>query len=767
MSDQQPTRSDFGTLAVFLTSICTILGAIMFLRFGYAVAHASFWGVMLIILMGHAVTIPTALAIAEIATNQRVEGGGVYYIISRSFGLIAGGAIGIALFFSQAISAAFYVIAFGEGLEPILQWAATNYEIPLLDKRFFTVPTMILLTLLMLTKGAKIGMQVLYVVAVLLFISVVMFFMGTPVMELQTSTMDTLKARIEQPDDFMVVFAICFPAFTGMAAGVGLSGDLKNPRQAIPLGTMLATAAGMVIYAAIALKLAYSATPEALAGDQLIMSRIVAWGPIIPIGLAAACLSSALGSLMVAPRTLQAIGNDKLMPVPGLNRWLAVENKGGEPVNGSVITSAIGLGFVIVGDVDFVAQIISMFFMVTYGSICLISFLEHFAGDPSYRPAFKSRWFLSLFGAVACAWIMIRISAVYALFSAVIMVATYVTLSATNPEKRGLSAIMQGVIFQISRNLQLFLQGAHDSRGEINWRPSVVVISSASFERQGAFDLIRWMAHHHGFGTYIHFIRGYFSAKTQQEARVCRERLIRLAGASQGRVFVDTLVSPSYTTAICQVIQLPGISGHENNGILFEYSKKDPESLEPLLSDLSLLPSARFDIYILGSSERRFGYRRELHIWLTPEDFDNANLMILTAYIILGSPEWRGGFLKIFATWRENQIVEEQKRLRALIQAGRLPINERNIRVIPMTDGCRVRDMVNAHSREADLIIRGMRLELIKRKGLEVFDGYTGVGDILFINTSSVKQIASEQDVIEIQARDEGDETPAAPKAST
>ena len=88
----------FGTTPVFLASLSTILGAILFLRFGYAVGHLGVFGALLVVALGHLVTIPTALAIAEIATNRRVEGGGVYFMISRSFGITIGGTIGITLY---------------------------------------------------------------------------------------------------------------------------------------------------------------------------------------------------------------------------------------------------------------------------------------------------------------------------------------------------------------------------------------------------------------------------------------------------------------------------------------------------------------------------------------------------------------------------------------------------------------------------------------------------------------------------------------------
>ena len=128
MSNEIQSSRTMGTLPVFMTAISTILGAILFLRFGYAVGHVGLIGTLGIIIIGHMVTIPTALAVAEIATNQKVEGGGAYYMISRSFGLNIGAAIGIALFLSQAISIAFYVIAFVESLEPLRIWLYHTHD---------------------------------------------------------------------------------------------------------------------------------------------------------------------------------------------------------------------------------------------------------------------------------------------------------------------------------------------------------------------------------------------------------------------------------------------------------------------------------------------------------------------------------------------------------------------------------------------------------------------------------------------------------------
>ena len=151
--------------------------------------------------------------------------------------------------------------------------------------------------------------------------SIVAFLLGQAPESIRPGGLN-LTARIEGGDAFGIVFATCFPAFTGMIAGLGLSGDLKNPQKSIPLGIIGATLTGMVVYALVAIKLAQSATPEALATDQFVMAQIALWGPAIYVGLGAAALSSALGSILVAPRTLQALARDNVLPVPKLNRLL-------------------------------------------------------------------------------------------------------------------------------------------------------------------------------------------------------------------------------------------------------------------------------------------------------------------------------------------------------------------------------------------------------------------------------------------------------------
>ncbi len=741
------TKNKFGTLPVFLTAISTILGAIMFLRFGYAVGNVGIYYTLGIIAIGHLVTIPTAMALAEIATNQKVEGGGEYYIISRSFNLVIGAAIGIALYFSQAISVAFYVIAFAEAFNSLFTWILTTYDLhPTVAyliglKQTVSIPALLLLTWVVLAKGADLGVKMLYIVVGTLTVSMIAFFAGSPVDADIQQNLASAVSTIDK-DSFFIVFAVIFPAFTGMTAGVGLSGDLKNPSKSIPLGTLAGTLVGMVIYVFIGYKLHISASPDALRNiDNLIMADI-AWQGwwIIPLGLAAATISSALGSIMVAPRTLQAIARDNVMPMARVNHWLSKGTaKADEPFNATVVTVFIALFFIMLGEINFVAQIISMFFMVTYGSLCLISFLQHFAADPSYRPTFKSHWFISLLGALMCFGLMFLMNVVYALLSIGLMIGLYLLLSYYNKEKRNVAVIFQGVIFQISRQLQVFVQKA-DKEQTSNWRPSAVCITD-NFDRIAAFDLLRWISQKYGFGTYIHTRQDYLSKESNEKAQEDKKRLIKRAEKTRSNVFVDTLITPSYTSAIAQVIQLPGISGKENNLLMLEFSKNTPDNLTKIVDNFNLIKSVNFDVIILGSSERGFGFKKEIHIWITSKDYENANLMILLGFIISGHKEWRGGCIKIFAVFPEQDLEEERNRLFMLIQSGRLPISPNNIELIPRKDNRDTRSIIGQKSQEADLTIIGFQDSKLKKSGTTVFEGYDGVGNILFVNSASGKEI--------------------------
>ena len=690
----------------------------------------------MIIVIGHLVTIPTVLAVSEIATNRRVAGGGAYYIISRSFGTSIGGSIGIALYLSQAISVAFYLVAFAEAFGPVYEWVAATYAVDA-DPRWVSLPCTVLLAVLILTKGADLGVRVLWIVCAILGASIVTFLLRQPPESIRPDGLN-LTARIEGGDAFGIVFATCFPAFTGMIAGLGLSGDLKNPQKSIPIGIISATLAGMVVYALVAIKLALSATPEALADDQFIMAQIALWGPAIYVGLGAAALSSALGSILVAPRTLQALARDNVLPVPKLNRLLGQGwGKAQEPVYATCVSSAIAIAFVVLGDIDFIAQILSMFFMVTYGALCAVSFLEYFAGNPSYRPTFHSRWYLSLLGAVMCGLMMIQMNFVYALVAIFIMVATYFGLRRTRQEERGLTAIFQGTMFQLTRRLQISLQKNRAVKSEGGWRPSIVAVTRFGERRLGHFDLLRWISHRHGFGHFIQFVQGEYSFTEEIEARLHVGRLIARTEVSGAGIFVDSLICPSFQMALAQTLQMPGISGLPNNCVLLEFDKEHPEEIKETVQGACLAEESMFNVLILRSTNYRFGYRSSIHLWVTEDNLADAPLMLMLAYIIVGHSEWKRAEIRLFACFDSEDAERETHRLSSLMTEGRLPISKQNVTSVSCTTRESLEFEVSLRSSKADLVIAGLTADDIKSgKAEQTLQCYDGANDVLFVHAS-------------------------------
>ncbi|HCC71295.1 MAG TPA: amino acid permease [Bacteroidales bacterium] len=733
-------KKGFGTAPVFFTAISTILGAILFLRFGYAVGTLGFWGVILLIILGHMVTIPTALAISEIATNKRVEGGGEYFIISRSFGLNIGATIGIALFLSQAISVAFYVIAFTESFEFFFNFIKEKFNFTL-PRQVISIPAMTALAILILKKGANLGVKALYVVVAILAISLVLFFLGSTQYSAE-SDFSLGSAVFRNKESFFIVFAIIFPAFTGMTAGVGLSGDLRKPSRSIPLGTTIATFSGMIIYFFIVFKLARSASIDDLVNSQLVMGKIAIGGSvIIPLGLAASTISSALGSVMVAPRTLQALAADQSFPSSKLNWWLSRSRKSDqEPINASVITVIIAMIFVALGNVNAVAGIISMFFMVTYGTLCLISFLNHFGASPSYRPSFKSRWYLSLPGFIISAWVMFKINASYALVAIIVMLLLYAYINYYHKDRQGLESIFANAIFQLNRNLQVYLQKSAGKKTQQEWRPSAICISKNSFERDTAFRLLNWISFKYGFGTYLHRIEGYYSKKTNADAQEILKDLVNKFENIENHVYIDTIISPSYTSAIAQAIQVPGISGMENNMVIFEYSKDKPEELHEIMDNHALVNAGNFDVCILASSQRDFKFKKGIHLWVKSTDEYNANLMILLSFIISGHPDWKKTHIKIFDICKPEQYNEMLENNKKLIKEGRLPITEKNIEIIIEEPDVNPKDLIIERSKDAALTLIGFRGESL-RHDEELLSGYDELGTILFVNSHNQKTI--------------------------
>ena len=357
--------------------------------------------------MAKGITTLTTISLSAIATNTKVSTGGVYFMISRTLGPDFGGAIGLTLFVSQAISIAFYVIGFSDALFGIISPEGTELAIMLAS---YKVPqltsTVVICLLFALTfKGAGVALKAQYVILVVLLLSVVSFLVGG-IMSFDADMLSTNmgmrpSTELNPTMSFWMVFAIFFPAATGITAGANMSGDLKDPARSIPRGTFMAIGFTALVYLTQLVLLAgytdqttLTTSSESLGPDPaaafVALTNMSIFGPLIIAGVFAATLSSALGSFLGAPRILQAMGQDKLLrPLEYFGVGHGPDN---EPRRATVLSLALAIPIVWAGGLNAIAEVISMFFLIAYGMINLSAFVEGRSGNPSFSSSIQALW---------------------------------------------------------------------------------------------------------------------------------------------------------------------------------------------------------------------------------------------------------------------------------------------------------------------------------------------------------------------------------------
>ena len=447
--------SKFGTFGgVFTPDVLTILGVIMFLRLGWVVGNAGFLGAVLIIVMAKTVTICTGLSMASITTNIKIGPGGAYSIISKSLGLEAGGSVGIPFYISQTLSAALYIIGFTEG------WL---YIFPSHPRNIVAV--VVWFSLLAISyASARFAIKIQYVIMVIIGLAILSI-----VLTRREANEELVLIGSLEDVGFWGVFAIFFPAVTGIMAGANLSGELKEPRKAIPLGTLSAIGVTMVIYIGLAYVAARYFTTEELTNNQMALIGGALWGPVVLAGVLAATFSSALGSMVGAPRILQALAEQKTIPY---HRLLSRKAANHEPRNAIIFTGIIVIISIIPGNLDALASLITMFFLITYGTLNLIVYIQQSMKIISFRPTFKVPRYVPLFGALSCLSIMFLINPLFSVVAFMTIISLYIWLT-----RKGLEAewgdIRGGMLLVLAERASRL--AAKFPRHQVSWKPDLLI----------------------------------------------------------------------------------------------------------------------------------------------------------------------------------------------------------------------------------------------------------------------------------------------------
>ncbi|MFH1765932.1 MAG: amino acid permease, partial [Gemmatimonadota bacterium] len=415
--DTTDTPKLFGTFGgVFTPTLLTSLGVIMYLRLPWVVGNAGLVGAFLVVGLAIGITAATGLSLSSIATNTRIGTGGPYAIISKALGYEIGGSVGLPLYLSQALAVAMYIFGFREGW----LWVFPTHPALLVDLGIFVV----ILTIAYLS--ADLAFRVQYLVLAVIGLSLVAILGNVSIWQspLEIAAFGDYPGS---PEDgfsgtgYWGVFAVFFPAATGILAGANMSGELRNPRVSIPSGTLGAIAVSSVIYLALAVWAAKAAPPEDLVSNYTIMIDRSLWGPIVVAGLLGATFSSALTSLVGAPRILRALGRDRLLPA---GTWVAKTSKG-EPRRAMIVTGSIVLLALMTRDLNVIAPLITMFFLITYAVINIVMLAEASLGLMSFRPTLEVPRIVPLLGALGCIFAMFIVNPTFSLVAVAVVIGIY------------------------------------------------------------------------------------------------------------------------------------------------------------------------------------------------------------------------------------------------------------------------------------------------------------------------------------------------------
>jgi solute carrier family 12 sodium/potassium/chloride transporter 2 len=615
------TGAGFGTFAgVYTPSILTILGVIMYLRFGWVVGNVGLIRTLVIVTICTSITALTALSMAAIATDRRVRTGGAYYMISRSLGVETGGAVGIPVYFALAFSVALYTIGFAESVVRVF---------PAVDQRLLAAITTLVVAVLAIV-SARLVIRAQYFIMAAIALSLISFAFGGPI----ESTELQLQPAAAPAAGFWVVLAVFFPAVTGIEAGVNMSGDLKDPSRSIPRGTLAALVTGYVVYMILPVFLSLRADASTLIEDPLVMRRMAFWGDAILLGVWGATLSSALGSILGAPRVLQALARDGVLP-----RWMRVLGRGSgeddEPRVGTVVTLGVALGAVSLGELNLIAPILTMFFLASYFTVNLAAGLEGALGSPSFRPSFRVHWSLSLIGAIGCLVVMFLINALATLIAAVIIGGVFLWL-----ERRELRTawgdVRRGVLLSVARSVLLRLDD--EEPDPKNWRPNLLVLSGAPTSRWHLIDLARSLTHNRALLTVATVLR---SGSRDAGRRASLERTIREYLERRGVQAVVRVVEADGPFQGAQaLVSSYGFGALVPNTILMGASEQEAVR-EAYCQTITTFHRARRNVIVLRHDEERgYGDRRRIDVWWGGLQ-KNGGLMMLLSYLLRTSMDWR------------------------------------------------------------------------------------------------------------------------------
>jgi len=718
----------FGAFAgVFTPSILTILGVIMYMRLGWVTGVAGLWGTIAIIVLAHVISITTGLGISSIATDKKIEAGGIYYILSRSLGLPMGGSIGITLFIGTALSISLYIVGFTESFLsiPYIQELTRIAEINVNNIRIIGSAVLVILVVIAFIStdiALKAQFFILGAIALSLISIVVGFIINSqPAVESQEVIKPFHDFTFEQ------VFAIFFPAVTGFTAGVAMSGDLKDPKSDIPKGTLYAITVGMVVYIGLAIMIYFFVDQSVLLNNYNFLVAMAWIPPLVVAGIWGATLSSALGGILGGPRIIQAVAQDRIVPRI-LGKGHGVNN---EPRNALLFTFIISEIGILIGDLNIIAGVVTMFYLTAYGFINLAFALEKWAST-DFRPSFNISLWIGVIGFMASFLIMFQLDILSMLGSFLILGIIYHFI-AKKQHRLELGDVWQSVRASILR--KLLTQLSKKNLTERNWRPNILLFSGGAGSRPHLIEFGKALVGNHG-------MISNFILVVSKTSKVLfpkhKQALVDDSLSKDEGIFSRLQECNDLYKGIESIAATYGFSGVEPNTVLMGWGRKteDPVRFAQMFKHISDLDQ---NIVMLDyNKEKGFGKYRNIDVWWRGGS-NNGNLILSLIKYIRMTYKWRRANIRIMLiNYNNDQQERIYKEAKEALSNMRM---HAEVKIINNeTEKKPVNDIIKKESENADLIFLGLA-EVVEGKEKEFIERadilYEDLGTIALVKASS------------------------------
>jgi amino acid transporter len=697
-SSPAATGYNFGTFqGVFIPSILTILGVIMFLRFGWVLGNVGLPLTLVIVTLATSITFLTGLSLSATATNMKVGGGGAYFIISRSLGVEVGSAIGLPLFLAQALGIAFYITGFAEAISSLVDVTPLVEFFPfeITAIRAVSLVTLLGLTLIALI-SASLALKTQLLIFACIVVSLVSFFMGS------APPPKLMPADWIAPEEakFWVVFAVFFPAVTGIEAGIAMSGDLKKPSVSLPRGTIAAVLTGYVVYMTIPFFMDHHIKDrDVLLFTPLIMAEMAKWGKLIFVGVCAATLSSALGALLGAPRTLQALARDRVLP-----KWIGRGyGKTNDPHPATALSFMVAVAAILLGDLNVIAPVLSMFFLTSYGLINLSAGLEGLIGSPSWRPKFKFPWWGSMIGAVGCFATMLMINT-GATFAAMVVTGGLYAVMKRRAIRANWGDMRYGLLMLLVRHaIDKLMKRPADERG---WRPNVLAFTGSPQSRLHLIELSAALAQESSYLTLATIVP---SEKWTADREKSMKRSITEFLEKRGvRAMIKLFPGSDLVRGAEALINGYGFGPIEPNIYVIGESQ-NPENAGRIFSLIQQVHRLRKNLVLVReletAEEAEDGIPRRIDIWWRGQA-TNIGLMLTIAHQLQGFGAWKNTRIVLKRLIKdESERADMQKVLNEFVGDQRLSMEVE----ISAMNGRGPFELIHESSADADLVLCGLK----------------------------------------------------------